>query len=114
MLRFFFAATAFFRASARNCSTCCGLTGCGLVVAMANQLDALSVPDVGNECVALGKPPIELLGSENSVVDFAVECLFGLANPRSELGLAGSTDDEQVNVAGRVGLVLRKRSVEPG
>jgi hypothetical protein len=56
---------------------------------MANQLDALSVPDVGDECVTPGKPPIELRGRKNSVVDFAAEGLFGLANFGRELPLVG-------------------------
>ena len=79
------------RASARNWRTWFGFVGWGLcgLVTMANQLDALSVPDVGDECVTPGKPPIELRGRKNSVVDFAAEGLFGLANFGRELPLVG-------------------------
>ncbi|MGA3334591.1 MAG: hypothetical protein ABSC62_10565 [Terracidiphilus sp.] len=81
---------------------------------MANQLDALSVPDVGDECVAPGKPPIELRGRKNSVVDFAAEGLFGLANFGRELPLVGLSEDQNVNVAGGIGFILGEGAVNPG
>lgn len=83
------------------------------MVAMANQLNALSVPDVGDECVAFGKPPIEFLGSEDSVVDFAAEGLFGFADFGGELPLIGPPEDQNVNVAGSIGFLFRKRPVNP-
>jgi hypothetical protein len=103
------------RASARNCLTWFGLIGWGLcgLVAMVNQLDALSVPDVGDECIAPGKPPIELRGRKNSVVDFAAECFFGLANLGGELPLVRPAKDQNVDVACGVGFVFRKRTVDP-
>ncbi|MGD1107361.1 MAG: hypothetical protein ABR865_09965 [Terracidiphilus sp.] len=80
---------------------------------MANQLDALPIPDVGDECVAPGKPPIELRGRKDSVVDFAPEGLFGLADFGRELPLIGPAEDQNVNVACGIGFVFRKRSVDP-
>jgi hypothetical protein len=85
----------------------------GLPGAIANQLNALSVPDVGNECIAPGKPPIELRGRKNSVVDFAAEGFFGLANFAGESLLVGPAKDQNIDVACGIGFVFRKRSVEP-
>ena len=62
---------------------------------MANQLDALAVPDVGDECVAPGKPAIQLLGRKNSVVDFAAEGFFGLADCGGELRLVRPAEDQK-------------------
>jgi hypothetical protein len=80
---------------------------------MANQLNALSVPDVGDECVAPGEPPIEFLGSENSVVYFAAESLLGLADFGCELRLVRPAKDQNVNIAGGIGFVFCERAVEP-
>jgi hypothetical protein len=80
---------------------------------MANQLNALSVPDVGDECVAPGEPPSHFLGSKHSVVDFAAEGLLGLANFGGEPPLVRTAEDQNVNVACGIGFVFRKRSVDP-
>ncbi|MGA7805668.1 MAG: hypothetical protein WCB02_13750 [Bradyrhizobium sp.] len=81
---------------------------------MANQLDALSVPDVGDECVARRKSSFEIARSETSVVDLAAQSLFDLADFGCELRLVRPADNQNVNIAGPVGLVFRKRSVNPG
>jgi hypothetical protein len=72
---------------------------------MANQLDALSVPNVSDECVARSQPPFELLESENSVVDLAAERLLGLADFRRQAHLIRLAHDQQVNIAGGVGFI---------
>src|ERR1039457_2824995 len=113
MLRFLRAAAAFLCASARNCRTCIGSIFCGLVVMIANQLDALTVPDVGDEWVVLTEASLQFFGREDSVVDLPANGLLCLAGLRGQLGLVGLAHDKQVDVAGSVGLVLGKRAEEP-
>ena len=50
---------------------------------------------------------------KNSVVDFAGSVSSSSSDFSGELELTGPADDEQIDVAGGVGLIFRERSVNP-
>jgi hypothetical protein len=85
-----------------------------LAGAVIRQLNPFPIPNVGEKCFARGEPPLEFTWSENSVADLAAQGLLSLAHFGRKPGQVGPAHDEQVDIAGGVGLVLGNRSVKPG